>query len=130
MICMFLTFEAMIGCSEQTEGLVQIIFVVAPLVLSSKLDAAPVKVANHASRGCNATVFRGNVCFETSSFIDSKLPTLVDRCAEARVILSGVNVVGVIFGVVDVLLGTAFLLAWYMLGGVQTHTGSSRVSLS
>lgn len=127
---MFLTFKTVVGCSKETESLVQIIFVVTALVLPSELNTAPVEVANHTSRSCNAAVFRGNICLETSSFIDSKFPTFVNRCTEALVVLSSVNVVGVIFGVVDMFLGAViFLLARCISSSFKTHTDSSRVSL-
>lgn len=126
---MFLTFETMIGCSKETERFVQIVLIVAAPVLSSELNAAPVKVANHAGGGCNATIFRGNICLKTSSFVDNKLPALVNRRTEAWVVLSGVDVVGIILGVVDVLLRTTSLLARSIRLNIKCHTGNSRVSL-
>jgi hypothetical protein len=100
----------MIGCSKKAESFIEIILVVAAFVLASKLNATSVKVANHASRCCNATILRSNVGLETGSFVDGKLSAFVNWGTEAWIILSGINVVGIVLGIVDVLFGTKLLL--------------------
>jgi hypothetical protein len=116
----------MIGCSKETESFVEIILVVIAFVLASKLDAAPIEVANHTSRSCNSTILRSNVDLETSSFVDSKLTAFVNWGAEAWIVLSGVHVVGIVLGIVNVLFGAKLLLVKYIIWTfLKAHTGSS-----
>jgi hypothetical protein len=96
----------MVSCSKETESFIKIVLVVSAFILASKLDAAPIKIANHSSRSSDSTILGSNVHLETGSFVDGKLSTFVDWATETWIVLPSVQVVGIVLGIINVLFGT------------------------
>lgn len=73
------------------------------LVAAAELNGASEQTTDHARRGGDAGIFGSNVPLQARSLVNTQLPPLVDWASQAAVILTGVQVVGVVFRVVNVL---------------------------
>jgi hypothetical protein len=90
---------------HQPEGLVELSLVPAPAIRPSKPDALAKQSPHVQSGGHDACLLVGNVVLQPRSRIDGQLDTLIDRAPQSRVILCGIEVVGIILGVINVVLG-------------------------
>jgi hypothetical protein len=96
--------ETVAGGTEEAQGLVELLLISASVERSAEIDAAAEEVADQLGRRGDASVFRGNVVLQAGSLVDAQLPLFVNRGTESAVVLTGVFIVGVVLGVVDVLL--------------------------
>jgi hypothetical protein len=96
-------FQAVTSCTKQTKCLEEVFVILGVLVSPSQVDGFAKEIPDESRGGCDAEIFRSDVIFHTITFVNGQLPPLVDRTAESPVVLSGIDVVGVVFGVVDVL---------------------------
>jgi hypothetical protein len=97
-------FETMACGTEEAQGLVELLLVSASVERSAEIDAATEEVADQLCRRGNAQIFRGDVVLQAGSLIDAQLPLFIDRGTQSAVVLTGIFVVSVVFGVVDMLL--------------------------
>ena len=95
--------QAVASCTKQTQRLEEVLVILGVLVLASQVDGLSEKVPDKSGRGCNANIFRGDVVLHAIALINGQLPPLVDRTTKSPVVLSSIDVVGVVFRVVDVL---------------------------
>lgn len=95
-------FQAVTSCTKQTQCLEEVFVILGVLVPSSQVDGFAKEIPDESRGGCDAEIFGSNVIFHAITFVNGELPPLVDRTAESPVVLPGIDVVGVVFGVVDV----------------------------
>lgn len=101
-----LTFKTVKSGSHETESLVQILLVsIVVSVSASKLDAALEKLPAMLSRRHNTDTLVCNVVLHARLGINGKLCLLIDRATKSTIVLASVNVLGIVLGVIDVLLG-------------------------
>ena len=119
---MILTFQAMTSGPQQPQSLVQIRLVLIAIVLPPEVDRPLEQILDESRRRDDAEVFRGDVVFQAGPLVDGQLLPLVDGSSQSFVVLTGVDVVGVVLRVVDVLLGSVAAQAvagdFELLGGV------------
>lgn len=84
----------------------EVLVLPAVLVSSTVFDGATEKLAEKLGRGHDADSLVGNVVLHTGLGVDGELLPLVDGSTETPVVAAGILVVGVVFGVVNVLLGS------------------------
>jgi hypothetical protein len=91
--------------AHQTERLVELVLVPASTVGPSQADTLAKEPAHMQSGGHDARLLVGNVVLQAGAGINGQLHALIDRAPEPAVVLCGVEVVGIVLGVVDVVLG-------------------------
>lgn len=91
--------------AHQAKGFVEVDLVLAFLVAAAELDTVGKELSDMLGRGHNVTRLKGNVLFHAGALVNGKLSFLVDGATEAVVVLAGVDIVGVILGVVNVVFG-------------------------
>ena len=99
------TLKTVAASAKEPQSLVQIGLVSILVVTAGELNGATEELADEASRGGDSRVFVGNVVLQTGALIDGELDALIDGSAKTLVILAGIEVICVVLGVVDVLLG-------------------------
>ncbi len=92
--------------AHEAERFIAISLITVLLVATTKLDAAGEELANMLRRGHDVIRFRSNIFLHAIALVDGEFGILVDRASEALVVLPGVDVVGVVLGVVNVVFGT------------------------
>jgi hypothetical protein len=93
----------MISSSQKSESFVKVILVTISVVLASQLDAAFVQIADKSSRCCDASILRSNIVLETGPLVNTQLTAFVNWSTKAAIVLAGIEIVSVVFGIVDVL---------------------------
>lgn len=88
--------------SHEPKSLVQILLVVVAAVSSTKLDALSKEAANVNSTGHDIEVLVCNVVLHASLLVDGQLDALVDGSSQTLVIVTGIDIVSVVLGVVNV----------------------------
>jgi hypothetical protein len=91
--------------AHQTERLVELILVSASSIGPPQADALAKEPAHVQSGGHDARLLVGNVVLQAGAGINGQLHALVDRAPKSAVVLCSVEVVGIVLGVVDVVLG-------------------------
>lgn len=100
-----LTFQAVKTSAHETKRLVEIGLVVVVLVAAAELDAAGKEGSDVLGRSHDVIRLGGNVALHSAALVNGELGLLVDGASEAVVVLGGVDIVGIVLGVVDVVLG-------------------------
>ncbi len=100
------TLQAVQASAHEAESLVAIGLVLVLFVTTAKFDAAGEELANMLGRCHNVIRFGGDVFLHAISLVDGEFGILVDGASEAVVVLTGVDIVGIILGVVNVVFGT------------------------
>lgn len=90
--------------AQETESLIQIILVIVALIVASKLNALGEKPSDMQSARHDVSTFVRNVVLHAGLFVNGELNSLIDGATEATVVLPGIDVVGIVLGVVDVIL--------------------------
>lgn len=101
------TFQAVQTSSEQPESFVEVCLVPIPVIVSAKLDASEEETTNVASGRRDPNPLVGNVILETGVFIHTKFNSLIDWTTKSSIVLAGIQIVSVIFGVVNMLFRPA-----------------------
>ena len=91
--------------THKAESLVELGLVVGLLVRAAQANALAEELANMLSRGHDASVLVGNVVLHAGLLVNGELDTLIDGATKAAVVVAGVDVVGIVLGVVDMVLG-------------------------
>ena len=99
-----IVFKTVASGPEKAQGLVEFLLISAPVERSAEIDAAAEEVAHQLSRCGNAQVFRGDVVLQAGSLVDAQFSLFVNGGTKSAVVLTGVLVVGVVLGVVNMLL--------------------------
>lgn len=97
----------MTASTKEPQSLVQIGLVSILVVAAGELDGTTEKLANEPRRGFNARVLVGNVVLQAGALINGEFDTLIDWTTKTLVILAGIQVIGVVLGVIDVLFGAS-----------------------
>lgn len=96
------TFQAVKASSQKAKGLIEILLSPSILVIATKLDASSKKISHVLSGSHDIGPFIRNVIFHARLGIDGQLPRFINGSSKAAVILPSILVVGVVFGVVNV----------------------------
>ena len=96
-----LTLQAMASCAKQSQRLVQVGFVLRPSILSTEFDASPEDIPNQAGRRSYSETLGSYVALDSSLRINAQFTPLVDRTPKPRIVLAGVDIVGIVFWVVN-----------------------------
>ncbi|EPE06016.1 hypothetical protein F503_02845 [Ophiostoma piceae UAMH 11346] len=91
--------------AEETQGLVEVILVAGAAVGAAELDAAAEELAHVVGTGHDVGALVCNVVLHAGLGVDAELDALVDGATQAGIVAAGIDVVGVVLGVVDVVLG-------------------------
>jgi hypothetical protein len=94
----------MSGSSQKPQSLVEVRLVVRSLRAACKINAAAKQIPDMPSGRGDARVFSGNVGLKAGTIIYAQFAPLIDRPTESTVVLAGIDVVGVVFRVVNVFL--------------------------
>lgn len=97
------TFQAVKASSQKAKGLVEILLSPSVLVIATKLDASAKKISHVLSGSHDIGPFVRNVIFHARLGIDGQLSRFINGPSKAAVILPSILVVGVVFGVVNVI---------------------------
>lgn len=90
--------------SHDTESLVQVLLSLVVLIATTELDAGGEQLPHVLSGGHDTDALVCNVVLHAGLGVDAQLSVLVNGTSKSRIIVCGVDVVGIVFGVVDVLL--------------------------
>lgn len=93
----------MTGCTKETKCLVKVLVVLGVLVPPAEINSFSEEVSDHTRGGSDAEIFRSNVVLHTSPLINAKLCPLIHRTTQAPVVLPRIDVVRIVFRVVNVL---------------------------
>lgn len=115
------TFKAVKGCSHETQRLVEVGLVIVVFVAASKFNAAGEEIPNMLGGCHNIGSLIGNVVLHARFRIDAELGALVDWTAKSSVVLAGVDIVGIVLGVINMVLGA---VATKTLGSNLEFTGA------
>lgn len=115
------TFETVQTGSHETKRLVKVGLVVVVLVGTSQLNAAGEEVPHMLGRSHDVGSLVGNVVLHARLGVDGELRSLVNGAAKAPVVLAGIDIVGVVLGVINVVFGT---IAAEALGGDFEFAGA------
>jgi hypothetical protein len=96
-------WNSLAASAQKTKRLVKVLVVFGLLVPSAKIDSLTEEIADETRRGGNTLILRGNVVLHASPLINSQLDSFVHRTTQSPVILPRVDVVRIVFRVVDVL---------------------------
>lgn len=91
--------------AHQAEGLVEVCLVPVFLVSTAKLDAMSKELSDMFSRGHDILVLASNVFFHAIAFVNRQFGFFVNWSTETVVVIASVDIVRIIFGVVDMVFG-------------------------
>ncbi|KIH89564.1 hypothetical protein SPBR_06515 [Sporothrix brasiliensis 5110] len=113
--------EAVQAGAHEAQSLVQVLLALAVAVRAAEIDALAKELTDVVGAGHDASTLVGNVVLHARVGVDGELDALVHGAAEARVVAAGVEVVGIVLGVVDVVFGAVGAQA---LGGDLEFAGA------
>lgn len=88
--------------THETESLVQVFFAVVAPIRTAKLDTLSEEPPDVERTGHDVRVLIGNIVFHSGLLVDGQFNTLVNGGSQASVVLASIFIVGVVFGVVNV----------------------------
>lgn len=91
--------------SHEAEGLVALSLVSAASIAPSKADTAGKEIPNKSGRGSDTGTLVGDVVLHTGLRVDGELETFVYRATKGSVVVAGIHVVGIVFGVINMFFG-------------------------
>lgn len=106
--------------SHETESLVQVFFAVVATIRAAELDTLSKEPSDVERTGHDVRVLIGNVVFHSGFLVDGQFNALVDGASQAFVVLGSILVVGVVFGVVDVVYVAS--PGWLAKSASYSHT--------
>lgn len=92
--------------AQETKCLIELRVIIGTIEISSQTDAFVENSPDVRSRSNNASLLICNVILHSSSVVNGQFDTWVDGATQPPIVLSGIGIVCIVLGVINVIFGT------------------------